>query len=188
MNPRHAFRRVRDFQSRSFGRSDTSPGGAQGIAAVATPAWTPTTYAATSWICFSLELSPSNDGIAPMPFVTRSTTSAASGLASSRFGPTLPDEPAASSVWQPPQPAEAKTASPAAASPAWRRLRSRPRSSPAPRRSPSRGSQPPRRRAPLPPRGEDDRRPPSCRRRSTTATSTKRPSRLPGKSGLRRGK
>jgi hypothetical protein len=33
LNPRHAFRRVRDFQSRSFGRSDTSPGAAQGIAA-----------------------------------------------------------------------------------------------------------------------------------------------------------
>ena len=29
----------------------------------------------------------------------------------------LPDDPAASSVWQPPQPAEAQTASPAAASP-----------------------------------------------------------------------
>ena len=49
--------------------------------------------------------------------MTSSTTSAASGLASSRFGPTLPDEPAASSVWQPPQPAEAKIFSPAAGSP-----------------------------------------------------------------------
>ena len=32
-------------------------------------------------------------GIAPMPFVTRSTTSAASGFASSRFGPIVPDAP-----------------------------------------------------------------------------------------------
>jgi len=36
------------------------------------------------------------------------------GFESSRFGPTFPVDPAAASVWQPPQPAEAKTASPAA--------------------------------------------------------------------------
>ena len=67
-------------------------------------------------ICCSLSWSP-NGGIAPEPLVTRSTTRAASGFESSRFGPTAPEAPAASSVWQPPQPAEAKTASPAAASP-----------------------------------------------------------------------
>ena len=38
-------------------------------------------------------------------------------LASSRFGPTLPFEPAGSNVWQPPQPADAKTALPWVASP-----------------------------------------------------------------------
>ena len=37
------------------------------------------------------------------PFVTRSTTSASSGCASSRLGPTVPDVPASESTWQPPQ-------------------------------------------------------------------------------------
>ena len=48
------------------------------------------------------------DGIAPWPFVTRSTASAWSGCASSRFGPIVPVVPAAASVWQLPQPASAK--------------------------------------------------------------------------------
>jgi hypothetical protein len=58
-----------------------------------------------------------NDGITALPFVTRSTTSEAGGFASSRFGPTVPVAPASASVWHPTQPAEAKTALPAAASP-----------------------------------------------------------------------
>ena len=39
-----------------------------------------------------------NDGIAPWPFVTRSTTSAFAGFDSSRFGPTAPAVPASASV------------------------------------------------------------------------------------------
>src|SRR6185503_2046575 len=39
----------------------------------------------------------------PLPFVTRSVTSAASGFAWSRFGPTVPLAPASASVWQPAQ-------------------------------------------------------------------------------------
>ena len=61
---------------------------------------------------------PLNGGIAPLPFVTRSTTRSAEGFASSRLGPTLPVAPASASVWQPTQPAEVKTAFPAVASPA----------------------------------------------------------------------
>ena len=76
----------------------------------------PETKAATSWICCSVS-SSSNDGIAPPPSVTCLTTWSYEGDASSRFGPTLPDEPAAENVWQPPQPADAKTSLPAAASP-----------------------------------------------------------------------
>src|SRR5581483_1313313 len=72
------------------------------------------TYAATAWIC-EAESCDANDGIAPFPCVTRSTTSASGGFAWSRFGPTVPPEPAASSVWQPPQPALANTPVPAAA-------------------------------------------------------------------------
>ena len=56
-----------------------------------------TTYAATLAISCSLNW-PSKAGIAPAPFVTRSTASSKSGCESSRLGPTVPDEPAASSV------------------------------------------------------------------------------------------
>ena len=73
---------------------------------------TASTYAATSAICWSVSW-PANGGIAPWPFVTRVTTSSVSGLASSRFGPTVPVAPASASVWQPPQPALVKTALPA---------------------------------------------------------------------------
>ena len=66
------------------------------------------------WVSVS---SSENDGIAPMPFVTRSTTSSADGFASSRFGPTAPPASASASAWQAPQPALAKSAFPAAASP-----------------------------------------------------------------------
>ena len=52
-----------------------------------------------------------------MPFVTRVTTSSVSGLASSRFGPTVPVAPASARVWQPTQPALVKTALPAVGSP-----------------------------------------------------------------------
>jgi aminopeptidase len=61
---------------------------------------------------------PENDGMTPLPCVTRSITSAYGGFFSSRFGPTLPVAPASFSVWQFLQPAEpVKTALPAAASP-----------------------------------------------------------------------
>src|SRR4051812_40857761 len=53
----------------------------------------------------------------PRPFVTRLTTVASAGFASSRFGPTVPLAPAAERVWQPAQPELAKTAFPAAGSP-----------------------------------------------------------------------
>src|SRR3954469_20180908 len=55
--------------------------------------------------------------MAPAPFVTRATASERGGFAWSRFGPTLPVEPASCSVWQPEQPALRKTFLPAAASP-----------------------------------------------------------------------
>src|SRR3954451_8816466 len=53
----------------------------------------------------------------PPPWMTWFATVSWLGFRSSRFGPTLPLEPAAFSVWQPPHPAEAKTCLPAAASP-----------------------------------------------------------------------
>src|SRR5205085_9401987 len=57
------------------------------------------------------------DGIAPFPFVTRSTTSESGGFASSRFGPTVPVAPASFNVWQLAQPAPpVKMASPGSAS------------------------------------------------------------------------
>ena len=53
----------------------------------------------------------------PCPLVTRSTASSRDGLASSRFGPTVPDAPASASVWQLPQPALANTCLPSTAPP-----------------------------------------------------------------------
>ena len=53
----------------------------------------------------------------PWPSVTRWTTSSSDGLASSRFGPTVPDAFASDSVWQAAQPALAKTSLPAVGSP-----------------------------------------------------------------------
>jgi hypothetical protein len=58
---------------------------------------TPATYAATASICVSLKRLR-KDGIAPTPFVTRSTTVCAEGFAASRFGPTRPVAPASASV------------------------------------------------------------------------------------------
>ena len=55
------------------------------------------TYCATSAICWSFSL-PLNDGITPLPSVTRWTTESNDGLASSRFGPTVPFAPASLSV------------------------------------------------------------------------------------------
>ena len=46
---------------------------------------------------------PLKGGIAPIPFVTRSTTSAFGGFDWSRLGPTVPVVPASARVWQPPQ-------------------------------------------------------------------------------------
>ncbi len=80
-------------------------------AAAAWPDSPPDTNVATSRISF-LVSSPSNDGIPPPPLFTLATTSSTDGFASSRFGPTEPLDPAASSVWQLPQPASANTWAP----------------------------------------------------------------------------
>src|SRR3954454_22452764 len=69
------------------------------------------TKSATAWICASLSW-PLKAGIAPPPTATWCATASFDGFSWSRFGPTLPVEPAAFSVWQPPQPADAKTAVP----------------------------------------------------------------------------
>ena len=69
------------------------------------------TNAATASICACVSW-PLNAGIAPPPFSTWCATVACDGFSWSRFGPTFPVDPAAFSVWQPPQPAEAKTALP----------------------------------------------------------------------------
>ena len=137
------------------------------------------TYAATSWICVSMSW-PSNGGIAPLPFVTRSTTSEAGGFAWSRFGPTVPVEPASASVWH------------AVAPRRWRNLLAR-------RRVPVRGRlgrraaglgrrlvptlRPPRPRAP-PPRPPASRSP--RRRRSSGETKRRAETRMYASS--RRGK
>src|SRR5215212_8760293 len=71
------------------------------------------TYLATASIS-ACERSPLKEGIPPPPFSTWCCTVATSGARSSRFGPTPPLEPAAASVWQFPQPAEANTFSPSA--------------------------------------------------------------------------
>ena len=57
------------------------------------------TYLATDWIWVLDRLDP-NAGIPPPPLVTWCTTSASDGLSWSRFGPTVPVDPAAASVWQ----------------------------------------------------------------------------------------
>ena len=75
------------------------------------------TNAATSAICFG-ESDPLKEGMTPLPWVTRSRISESGGFFSSRFGPTVPVEPAALSVWQPPHPATFRKMSfPAAGSP-----------------------------------------------------------------------
>jgi hypothetical protein len=62
------------------------------------------TQSASCWISLA-ESEPENDGIPPPPEATCAATAALDGLRASRFGPTVPDELAALSVWQPPQPA-----------------------------------------------------------------------------------
>ena len=69
------------------------------------------TNSATSRISSSLSLSL-NAGMVPPPFRTWRSTRSAFGRTSSRFGPTVAVAPAASSVWQPPQFASAKTLAP----------------------------------------------------------------------------
>src|SRR6185503_12940874 len=58
------------------------------------------TYAATSARCWSVRLVAKN-GMPPWPFVTRSYARSKLGIASARFGPTVPVEPASERVWQP---------------------------------------------------------------------------------------
>src|SRR5205085_7245801 len=69
------------------------------------------TYVATAWISAGLSCAL-NEGITPLPFVTRMTTSAFGGFFWSRFGPTVPVAPASFSVWQLVQPAFWNTALP----------------------------------------------------------------------------
>ena len=104
MNPRRTFQHVRDFQSRSLGRSDTSPRG-DSLARLeeGQPCVADDTYAATSWICVSDRRAP-KAGIAPPPFVTCETTLSYVGFTASRSGPDLPVDPASESVWQAPHP------------------------------------------------------------------------------------
>src|SRR5258707_7656648 len=51
------------------------------------------------------------------PFLTRNSTRANAGLAMSRFGPAVPVDPAAASVWHPPHPELANSGAPALAVP-----------------------------------------------------------------------
>ena len=81
------------------------------------------TNAATSAICLTVRL-PLNAGIGPPPTLTWWMIVARAGFSWSRFGPTVPVAFAAFSVWQPLQPALAKTALPATGSPARRPARS----------------------------------------------------------------
>ena len=75
------------------------------------------TNAATWLISAALSLSL-KDGIPLPPFRTWRATVCWFGLSSSRFGPTFPVAPAASSVWQPLQPSEVKIFSPGLPAPA----------------------------------------------------------------------
>src|SRR4051812_26162694 len=69
------------------------------------------TYCATAWIS-APDRRLENDGMTPAPLRTIAATVAADGFSWSRFGPVVPLEPAALSVWQPPQPALEKTWAP----------------------------------------------------------------------------
>src|SRR3954447_13874029 len=75
------------------------------------------TYCATAWIC-APDRRPENDGMTPAPLRTIAATVAAAGLRCAGWGRFVPLEPAALSVWQPPQPALEKTWAPDGAAPA----------------------------------------------------------------------
>jgi hypothetical protein len=103
-----------------FATVGSSPAAAVAVAVAVAVAATsvPATNAATALISGEDRRLP-NAGIPPSPLVTICCTRWALGLASSRFGPDAPEEPAAASVWQPPQPADAKTALPDGAAAGW---------------------------------------------------------------------
>ena len=71
--------------------------GGRAAAAGGAVASVPDTNRATAVISAS-DRRPSNDGMTPEPEVTIASTVSALGFASSRFGPVVPDEPAAASV------------------------------------------------------------------------------------------
>src|SRR5262245_38477409 len=68
---------------------------------------------AATWSISCLVSLSRKEGMPAPPFVTCRTTFSLSGCTSSRFGPTVPFVLAAFRVWQPPQPASAKTFAPA---------------------------------------------------------------------------
>ena len=67
---------------------------------------------AATWSIWFAESFWRNEGMPLPPLRTCRSTVDWSGFSSSRLGPTCPFAPAASSVWQPPQPAVAKTFAP----------------------------------------------------------------------------
>ena len=106
-----------DIPATDCGEPAPPPGGFRISGAVFYECVDVETYAATSWICFALSAALER-GIGPPPFSTWWTIVVGRGFSWSRFGPTVPVELAAFSVWQPPQPALAKTRLPAVGSPA----------------------------------------------------------------------
>src|SRR5476651_596952 len=68
------------------------------------PPATEAIHAARAWISFD-ESDPLNDGMIAPPSAIWSAIRLAAGRRRSRFGPPPPVEPAAASVWHPPQPA-----------------------------------------------------------------------------------
>ncbi len=89
-------------------RGLVAPAAGVAVAVAVAATSVPETKAATALIS-APDSRPPNAGMPPSPLVTICCTRWALGLASSRFGPVVPEEPAAASVWQPPQPADAKT-------------------------------------------------------------------------------
>ena len=181
MNPRNAFRRLRDFQSRSFGRSDTSPGERRVSAEWLTLRGRD--HVRGDVLDLLLAELVAERGHRPGAVGDPVDDESGIGLRLVEIRPDAPEAPAASIVWQPPQPAEVKTASPAAASPS-----PAPPSSvvvPAPsRRSPSAGSPSPRRPCCSSSSAAKTQTPAIVTAKSRTVTPMKRPSRLPGKFGV----
>src|SRR6187549_3996203 len=64
------------------------------------------------WICCSVRPWALKDGMAPRPFVMKSSAMSYVGFALSRFGPTVPPAPASDSVWHVAQPFAEKAAAP----------------------------------------------------------------------------